>query len=323
MSNRINQFFIASSIAIFILGCGGARKQVPVAVDEAPVAEPAITLGTLAEVGSAPIQLTNHPSSNGLGSYHPNGSQIVFQSDRDGRWQVYQLDLVTGAEELLIGSSGNDENPMWLPDSSGVLFVSDRDNPGSEYSRDIYFFDPVAIVTARLTEETADDWFPVPINSTAFYFLSERGSSEAQSQFDTPNGLYRGSLDGTPASLIAGLDVNPSAPADLEDGSLLVRTNDGQLAKLNQDGGLELLTPLSLKCGTVSYSHVRKIAVLNARLEDEYHLYLFDVNSRIFQEIETGGRDVRYPQFSPDGNKILYSREVEGNFQLFQVELAQ
>ncbi len=324
MSSRIILYIAAAAISLAMIGCGGARKQVPVTPEKAtPSAEPIVSFGTIAGILSDPRQLTFSPSNNGLGSYHPNGERIVYQSDRDGRWQIYQLDLASGVEELLTGSDANDESPMWLPDSSGVLFVSDRNHPGEEFARDIFFYDPVAIQTAALTEETADDWFPVPINSDAYYFLSEREASPAQSQYDIPNGLYRGSLDGTPPALIAGLDVNPSAPADLEDGSLLVRTNEGRLARLSEGNNLTLLTPPSFTCGTVSYSHIRKIAALNIREEDIYYLYLFDVSNGSLQKIETGRGEVRFPQFSPDGNRILYSKEIDGHFQLFQLELAQ
>ncbi len=324
MSSRISLCVATAAISLAIIGCGGTRKQVSVTPEEAiPSSEPVISYGIVAEIVSGPTQLTVNPSNNGLGSYHPDGSKIVFQSDRDGHWQIYQLDIANGAEELLIGSEANDENPMWLPDSAGVLFVSDRNHPGEEFSRDIFFYDPIAIQTATLTEEVADDWYPVPINSDSYYFLSEREAPSDNFQYDILNGLYRGSLDGTPPVLIAGLDVNPSAPADLEDGSILVRTTTGQLAKLSNDSNLELLTPTTLSCGTVSYSHARKFAVLNAREDDVYQLYLFDLTNHNMQKVETGGEEVRFPQFSPDGNKILFTKEIDGNFQLFQLELAQ
>jgi len=324
MSSRISLYVATATIALALIGCGGTRKQASVTPEEAtPSSEPLITFGTIAEVTSGPVQITSNLSNNGLGSYHPNGSRIVFQSDRDGRWQLFQMDLASGVEELLISSQANDENPMWLPDSSGVIFTSDRNHPGEEFARDIFFFDPVAIQTATLTEETADDWYPVPTSADSYYFLSERTAPSGATQYDTPNGLYRGSLDGTPPVLVAGLDINPSAPADLEDGGLLVRTNSGQLARLSPEGVLEPITPSSFYCGTASYSHIRKIAVLNARENDIYGLYLFDLSNKKMQKIETGDGEVRFPQFSPDGAKILFSKEIDGNFQLFQLELAQ
>jgi len=324
MSSRISLYIAATTLALGIIGCGGARVQVPVTPEETtPAAEPMISFGTVAEVVAGPAQLTTDPSNNGLGSYHPNGSRIVFQSDRDGRWQIYQRDLLSGVEELVTGSESDDENPMWLPDSSGILFVSNRNHPRSEFARDIFFYDPVSIQIATLTENAADDWYPVPIDPDSYYFLSEPNDAEGNPTYETPNGLYRGMLDGSPAEMVAGIDVNPSAPADLEDGALLVRTNEGQLAKLGANGQLELLTPASLVCGTAAYSHVRKFVAFNAREEEVYHLYLFDLEKKIVQKIETGEGEVRFPQFSPDGGKILFSQEVEGKFQLFQLELAQ
>ena len=43
--------------------------------------------------GSNPRQLTSHSGSDLRPSWSPDGSQIVFESDRDGNVEIYVLDL--------------------------------------------------------------------------------------------------------------------------------------------------------------------------------------------------------------------------------------
>lgn len=323
MSNGISLRTTAALISLILIGCGGARKSVTVEPEQ-PGAEPQFLFGIVAEVASGPQQLTFEACNNGIGAYHPGGERIVFQSDRDGRWQIYELNPTDGRSQRLISSPSNDENPVWMPDSSGILFVSDRNSGGREYGRDIFFYDPASVLTATLADDAADDWYPVPVSADEYLFLSERGTPEGTPDYLAVNGLYRGHLSGEPPMRVGAADLDPSAPADIGDGRQLVRTAAGRLAILNSgDGGLELLTPPSLHCGTAAYSQSRRIAVFSAREGEIYQLYLIDLATRTAQKLETGDGEVRYPQISPDGNRILFAKEVEGYFQLFQMELAQ
>ena len=45
--------------------------------------------------------LTNHSSNDRYGSYSPDGQQILFESDRSGRWDIYLMDYQTKATKAL------------------------------------------------------------------------------------------------------------------------------------------------------------------------------------------------------------------------------
>jgi Tol biopolymer transport system component len=323
MSHPVRTYLLAAGIGVVILGCGGARKEVPVTPEPSTKGEPVVIRGIVAEITAPPTQLTSDPSNNGLASYHPGGEKFVFQSDRDGHWQIYQQSFSDGLAEHLVTSESNDENPVWMPDSSGILFTSDRNGGGKEFARDIFFYDPNSVLTATLADDAADDWYPVPVGSEGYLFLSERGANQDTSQYFIRNQLFMGGLSGTVPQLIADTEVDPASPADLGDGRYLVRAKGGQLAALSGDNSLELLTPPNLVCGTISYNKGRNVAAFNGREGDTYKLYLFNLGTKTLQEVDTGSGEVRYPQFSPDGNRILYSEEVDSRFQVFQLYLAQ
>jgi Tol biopolymer transport system component len=326
MFRRLNFNSLAAFTAFtFILGCGGAHKNISTQPESTSApAEPVLTTGEVSAILSGPTQLTFDSSNSGLGYYSPDGKSIVYQSDRDGKWQIYMLNLADSSKTHLVSSNYNDENPVWTADRNHVLFVSDRTSQGKEWARDVFSYNPADSATSQLTSDPSDDWYPVPLDAGSFLFLSERGATDNIPVERPRYGLYLGYLDGRPPLKVAGQDFDLSAPADLGDGNYLIRTFEGRLEKLiAANGSTEILTPSSLHVGTVSFNKGRRAAVLNAREADSYQLYLLDLDRKIIQKVDTGEGEVRFPQFSMDGMKVLYSKEVHGEFQLFQLELAQ
>jgi len=70
-------------------------------------------------------------------AWSPDGRYIVFETDRDGNWELYLLDLATGAETRLTDSPFSDVNAFWSPDSKSLAFQSDRDGLWQIYTIDI------------------------------------------------------------------------------------------------------------------------------------------------------------------------------------------
>ncbi len=56
----------------------------------------------------------------------PDGLAIVFMSSRDGNWEVYRLDLLTGDLSRLTTDPAQDGLPTVSPDGKWVAFASDR-----------------------------------------------------------------------------------------------------------------------------------------------------------------------------------------------------
>ncbi|MFH0765795.1 MAG: hypothetical protein V2A61_05185 [Calditrichota bacterium] len=301
-----------------MLGCGGRREVT--SLPEAAIQE--AELGTLIEQFQLPEQLTYGSADNGLGAFNPSGDRIVFQSNRDGRWQLYLFNLTDNSVSRLLESSSNDENPVWTLDGEAVVFVSDRSGSG-ELDRDIYLYSVAENVTAPLIASQGDDWYPLPVNEDSFIFLSDRLSASDTGSTEPFPAVYRSSLfAGGEPELVIEPELHPSAPLYLPDGRYVYRNRDGRLIQfdplLNEES---TLTPREFRCGTPAYDKARNWLAFPARRGEELSLYLYDLAARKMQMVTTVTGDARSPQFAPDGSWILYTQEVEGKFQMFRLGL--
>ena len=95
--------------------------------DRSPDWSPSCAKGEVA-VTNEGISTTPAASSSG------GGCQIVFMSSRDGDWEIYTIDVLSGTLKRLTRSTGNDGLPTWSPDGSQIAFVSDRDGSWGVYT---------------------------------------------------------------------------------------------------------------------------------------------------------------------------------------------
>lgn len=84
-----------------------------------------------------------------------NGSAILYQSNKDGKWQLYVMDLKKGTHTALTRHDSNNNFPDWDADNKWITFVSDRD--GNE---EIYLMKRDGSGLKRLTDDKARDIHP-------------------------------------------------------------------------------------------------------------------------------------------------------------------
>lgn len=74
--------------------------------------------------------------------WSPDGSKLLYSSNRDGDWEIYAYDLESRKTITLTNNKDQDTSPAWLQDG-GIVFASDRtgtwewytmDSSGSEYT---------------------------------------------------------------------------------------------------------------------------------------------------------------------------------------------
>lgn len=111
---------------------------------------------TIRADGSDPRQLTNAPATDFYASFSPDGTEIVFSSRRNGRFEIYSIPSSGGPPTRLTDSIGSGlYAPEIAPDGSTIVFTNDRDGVQSIWLMDRDGGNPRA-----LTDENGSDIDP-------------------------------------------------------------------------------------------------------------------------------------------------------------------
>ena len=117
--------------------------------------------------GTEPVNVTSNGANDRHPSWSPDGSRIVFTSDRDnGTNDIYIVAIDTLNVTRLTSDSGNNSQPVWSPDGNKIAFTSDRTG-----DNDLFVMNADGSEQTQLTTDTASEsdatWSP-DSNSLAF-----------------------------------------------------------------------------------------------------------------------------------------------------------
>ena len=102
----------------------------------------------------------------------PDGKRLVYSSDQKGEQDIWVKDLTNGMLTRLTKHDAIDTQPAWLPDGSGVVFVSMREDAKG----DLYLWRSGQIV--RLTDGKRAESYPVvAAGGRWIYFVQGLGSA--------------------------------------------------------------------------------------------------------------------------------------------------
>lgn len=82
--------------------------------------------------------LTHSPGDERHPWWSPNGEQLVFESSRDGDWELFIIDKDGTNEEQLTSNNFEDRNPSWHPNGDKILFESNRNGSFGLYLLHLY-----------------------------------------------------------------------------------------------------------------------------------------------------------------------------------------
>ena len=73
--------------------------------------------------GGAPVKLTDSPGIDVGGSFSPDGSRIVFESDRSGSQQIYVMNADGSDQKRISFFGGRAATPEWSPRGDQIAFT--------------------------------------------------------------------------------------------------------------------------------------------------------------------------------------------------------
>jgi len=102
------------------------------------------------------LQLTDNAFENLKPAWSPDGTHLLFESNRDGNWEIYLVGAEGGEQTRVTNNSKGDNNPAWSPDGNLIGFSSFRDGNWEIYTIKVDGSDP-----QRLTHNDRNDYDPV------------------------------------------------------------------------------------------------------------------------------------------------------------------
>jgi Tol biopolymer transport system component len=114
--------------------------------------------------GSNVQRLTQHAGSNIQADWSPDGKQLVFDSTRNGSWEIFVMDADGSNVQRLTHNDKVDARPVWSPDGQRIVFHSNRDGsldqPGAYSEYEIYVMDADGGNVERITSNDHYDGHP-------------------------------------------------------------------------------------------------------------------------------------------------------------------
>ena len=152
------------------------------------LAAAAATAGAAAPQRLTPVQSSYpHPS--------PDGSKVVFQSNRTGSWQIFVVGTDGTGLRQLTDLPGDNQTPKWSPDGTRIVFAAST----GEGPSDILVMNADGSGVRRLVDHPADDghphWFP---DGTRVVFNSSRTTPDPTAEWGQQwHEVFSVALDGS------------------------------------------------------------------------------------------------------------------------------
>ncbi|MCX7776486.1 MAG: NBR1-Ig-like domain-containing protein [Armatimonadetes bacterium] len=256
-------------------------------------------------------RVASSPAVEAQPAWFGDGSRLAFVSGRDGMNEIWMLDVLTGNLQKLVRCESEGEfasNPSLAWHVDLLAFVSNRFG-----NIDVWLLELSTGKLRRMTDSPGIDWMPaISPDGKRIAFVSDRDGADA---------IWLLDLDGTDKA--RKLRHNAWEPAWSPDGR--------QLAFVAKDDGVsgiwvmdlyERKEKLLLPDGrSPSWSPDGKWLCAVRRIGRRYELVIISSDGGTCKAIEAPGENPSSPSWSPKGNMIAYDAMVDGNREIFLLEL--
>jgi dipeptidyl aminopeptidase/acylaminoacyl peptidase len=252
-------------------------------------------------------KLLQIPQVDALFDIAPDGSHIAFSWNKSGDWQLYELDLASGAFRPITKSAGANFSPKYSPDGSLLAYVVDF-NGGENFH--LFILD---LATGKECDLTPDIEYALQPNlswsldGTEIAYLADKSGHFDTYILNIKNGTSRLVFaNGHPCWDVLWSPDGQWLVTEVEMhgqdyGLFLIPIDGSQPREISQSG-----KPLNAK--QPSWSPDSMKLVFSSDAQGFYDIATYDIARETVSWLTEGVAEDLFPAYSPNGKNMVFVR---------------
>jgi len=264
------------------------------------------------------LNITHSQGNNLFVKWSPDGQKIVYQSDRNGNWDIFLYDIKSDSTFQLTSSQDNEQHPVWYGDGQKIVFDSDKNNTNKLYILDRTTGQEKLLINRDIRCREA-----VFSQNDEIVFFSGFDVQEKKWEIYSYEFFYNN------LNLLndnEGFNRLSSVSPQGDDVLILAADHEGAKSKMimiNWYGNILKVFNDHDFIDPVFGINGLKIYFIST-IDDRYgEVYSFWKDGSHLQRLTDDSYQVRCPALSPDGTKITLSVKIDNTFDIFLIPLEE
>ncbi len=256
-----------------------------------------------------------------LSSSSPSG-EIVYQTDQDGNFELYSVDIRSGKSIRLTNNSSNDISPAFISITNQIGFVSDSKNGWNLYTIDRSGKNVTAITKNKNIAVDFPNW-SADGNFIAASLVEKCAPPATACHYD----IYTMNADGTQLKNLTDTPQSDWVPVWSPDGQKIAffsdRDGDSEIYIMDKDGSnLVQLTDNTGYDGTPRWSpDGTKLAFDTDRDGGDWDIYIMNPEGSDPSPVTNNTSSDFAASWSPDGSWLVYLSNADGDNEIFIIDV--
>ncbi len=243
----------------------------------------------------------------------PDGSKLLFISTRDNDVEIYVMEVDGSHQKRLTHSKGEEGQASWSPDGNKILFISYRDDRTTD---EVYIMNADGSEQKNLSNHPKRDHWPA--------FSPDGKKVVFNSNRESDNDIYVMNIDGSGLTRLtkSGSEDRPKWSGG---GKKIIfrskRSGDVETYKMNVDGSAQT----RVRAGHTIFSPISPdgAKMVFRKREERGHseIVLRDLKNNVETTLtNTPGFDNQAPVWSPNGARIFFHSDRDGNREIYVMD---